>query len=143
MGDDSPDVEWRALLSTDPLFGMRRVREKNPKQPIASIERYHATRSAIERLYARATTDAERTRWLKMEFALMLTEATGRRMSSIRQLRWEDIDLSKPQIRWRAEADKKRKEWCIPIPAGLVDEIRSFQRRLGAVGGWNAARRYE
>lgn len=66
----------------------------------------------------------------------MLTEATRRRMSSIRQLRWEDIDLSKPQIRWRAEADKKRKEWCIPIPAGLVDEIRSFQRRLGAVGGW-------
>lgn len=40
MGDDSPDVKWRALLSTDPLFGMRRVREKNPKQPIASIERF-------------------------------------------------------------------------------------------------------
>jgi integrase len=47
-----------------------------------------------------------------------------------------DIDLSKPPIRWRAEADKKRKEWCIPIPAKLAEAIRSFQRRLGAVGGW-------
>jgi integrase len=124
------------LLATDPLFGMRRVREKNPKQPIASIERHSATRSAMQRLFGRVETPAEKVRWLKIELALVLAEATGRRMSSIRQLRWEDIDLSKPQIRWRAEADKKRKEWCIPIPAGLVDEIRSFQRRLGAVGGW-------
>jgi len=124
------------LLSTDPLFGVRRVREKNPKQPIASIERFQATRSAMQWLFDHASVATEKARWLKMEFALVLSEATGRRMSSIRQLRWEDIDLSKPQIRWRAEADKKRKEWCIPIPSGLADEIRQFQRRLGAVGGW-------
>ena len=70
-----------------------------------------------------ARSDLERSRWLKMELALVLAEATGRRLGSIRQLRWEDIDLSKPQIRWRAGADKKGKEWVIPIPLPLADEI--------------------
>lgn len=47
--------------------------------------------------------------------------------------------LSRPRIP-AAFATEPRlllaKEWCIPIPQKLADEIRSFQRRLGAVGGW-------
>jgi integrase len=45
-----------------------------------------------------------------MELALVLAEATGRRLGSIRQLRWEDIDWTGGAIIWRAEADKKRRE---------------------------------
>ena len=124
------------MLAFDPLFGVRRTRERNPKRPLASIERFQKTRAAMQALAQEAGSDAERTRWLKMELALVLAEATGRRLGSIRQLRWEDVDLGKPHIRWRAEADKKRKEWVIPIPTALVEELRSSQRRLGAVGGW-------
>ena len=124
------------LLSVDPLFGMRRQREKNPKRPVASIERFHATRTAMQQLAAESDKGPQQSRWLKMELALVLAEATGRRLGSIRQLRWEDIDLARGQIRWRAEADKKRKEWVVPIPSVLVDEIRGFQRKLGVVGGW-------
>jgi integrase len=65
----------------------------------------------------------------------VLAEATGRRIGSIRQLRWEDVDFERGEIRWRAETDKKRKEWVIPIPPALLEELRSFQRRLGAIGG--------
>ena len=124
------------LLAFDPLFGMRRARERNPKRPMASVERFQKTRDAMQALAAEGQSGMEKARWLKMELALVLAEATGRRPGSIRQLRWEDVDLAKPHIRWRAEADKKRKEWVVPIPADLAEQIRSFRRRLGSVGGW-------
>jgi len=44
------------------------------------------------------------------------------------QLRWEDVDLSRGTIRWRAETDKKGKEWVIPIPPTLCEEVRTFRK---------------
>ena len=81
-------------------------------------------------------TDEARTRWTKMELALVLAEATGRRLGSIRQLKWEDIDWPASTIHWRAEADKKRREAVIPMPLSLAHELRHFQRRLGTMSGW-------
>src|SRR5215208_1328482 len=72
----------------------------------------------------------------KMELALVLAEATGRRLGSIRQLRWEDIDVARSTIRWRAEADKKGREWVVPCPASLVEELKQFRKTVGAIGGW-------
>jgi integrase len=63
-------------------------------------------------------------------------EATRRRLGSIRQLRWEDIDFQRSTIRWRADADKRRREWVVPMPPRLVEGLKRFQRKLGAVGGW-------
>ena len=80
--------------------------------------------------------ERERGRWIKVERARVLAEATGRGLGSIRQLRWEDVDLDHKQIRWRADADKKGRESVVPIPAELADALRVFRRRLGAVGGW-------
>ena len=71
-----------------------------------------------------------------MELALVLAEATGRRLGWIRQLRWEDIDFQRHTIRWRAAFDKKGKECVVPMPNELVQELRQFRRRLGASSGW-------
>ncbi len=124
------------LLDRNPLDGVRRPREQNPRRPVATWERFQATRTAMGRLARSGSTELERTRWIKMELALVLAEATGRRLGSIRQLRWEDVDLDHKQIRWRADADKKGRESVVPIPAELADDLRVFRRRLGAVGGW-------
>lgn len=78
--------------------------------------------------------EAARRRWIRVEMALVLAERAGRRLGAIRQLRWEDIDWDRRTIRWRAENDKKRKEWIIPAPDDLLTELRQFQRQLGAVG---------
>ena len=67
--------------------------------------------------------------------ALVLAEATGRRLGSIRALRWDDFDWEHSTIRWRAEADKQNRESVVPMPAALVKEIRSFQRVLVGLGG--------
>jgi integrase len=98
-------------------------------------DRYLATRAALHELAAQAETEGDRVRWVKIELALVLAEATGRRLGSIRQLRWEDVDWNAGTIRWRAEADKKRREAIVPVPVRLLDELRRFQRELRAVAG--------
>jgi integrase len=124
------------LLEFNPLAGVRREREKNPVRPVASWERFTRTRKAMGRLTDAAESNLGRTRWVKMELALVLAEATGRRLGSIRQLCWEDIDFARGAIRWRAEFDKKGREWVVPIPASLAVELKHFRNRLGVIAGW-------
>jgi integrase len=90
----------------------------------------------MQQFAAQAKTTAERDRWVKMELALVLAEGTGRRLGSIRQLRWEDVDFPRSRIRWRAEHDKKGRESVIPIPSVLLNELRRFQVKLASVAGW-------
>jgi integrase len=123
------------LLDQHPLAGVKRIREKNPKRPVATWDRFQKTRQAVQDLQQNAKTELARRKWLKLELALVLAEATGRRLGSIRQLAWNDVDLKAPTIRWRAETDKKGKEWIVPIPASLASELRSFRVKMGGAFG--------
>jgi integrase len=127
-------------LAENPLQGIRRPREPNPKRPVATWERFVKTRAAMRALADGAGSDAECQRWIRMELALILAESTGRRLGSIRQLQWDDIDFEHSTIRWRAEADKKRRESVVPVPACLLEELRTFRTRLGVIAGWVFAR---
>lgn len=131
------DVDGKYLLDKHPLLGVQRRAEVNPLQPVATWDRYVATRDAIKKLAAAEDEGSpERTKWVKIELALVLAEATGRRLSSIRQLRWEEIDLSRREILWSAEKDKKGADWTVPLTEELATELIEFRRRLGAISGW-------
>ena len=80
-------------------------REKNPTRPLATWDRYVATRGAIRELAA-GGDDAARRDGPMVEFALTIAEATGRCESSIRWLRWEEIDDQQSIVRWPAESGK-------------------------------------
>jgi integrase len=127
--------DGRRWLDANPLGGIPRPREANPCRPVATWERFNRTRTRMQYLSMTAASEVERARWLKMELALVLAEGTGRRLSSIRQLRWEDIDFRDGSIRWRAEFDKKGKEWLIPYPPEFMASLRTFQEVLGAAEG--------
>jgi integrase len=73
----------------------------------------------------RVEDDSEevRVRWTRMEFALCIAERTGRRLGSIRQLRWEDFKHDRQLLYWRAEADKKGYNWEIPMPAEFFELV--------------------
>jgi integrase len=129
-------VDGARLLDVNPIAGVRTARDPHPRRPVATWDRYLATRTAMQELAREATEESDRNRWLKAELALVLAESTGRRLGSIRRLRWEDVNTEHQTIRWSAQFDKKRKEWVIPVPEGVLKEIRHFQRLLGAVGGW-------
>jgi integrase len=118
-----------------PLRGVKVAREKNKKQPVATIERYEATVAMMRLLRADAPSPSERERWVRMEFALFLAECTGRRLGSIRKLSWEDFSFARGNVHWRADADKRGYKWDIPMPPAFFEAVRSFQRELGAIAG--------
>ncbi|MEO6332062.1 MAG: tyrosine-type recombinase/integrase [Gemmatimonadaceae bacterium] len=71
-----------------------------------------------------------------MEFSVFLAESTGKRLGSIRQIRWEDFDHEGHIVNWRAEADKKGYNLAITMPVSFFEAVRRFQREIGAVGGY-------
>jgi len=130
------DVRGQSLLAFHPLAGVRIDRERNPRRPVATSERFERTRAAIQQLHDAATSDRECRRWLKVEMALVLANQTGRRLGAIRQLQWTDIGFDTATIRWRAQTDKKGVEWVIPVPAAVLDALRLYHRRLALISDW-------
>ncbi len=142
----------RRLLDQNPLAGIKKPREKNPRRPVATWERFQANQKAAQQLAdaplevnpdwtpeqlqsAVNRHEAERRKWIKLEMALVVAEATGRRLGSIRQLAWSDIDFGSDTILWRADTDKKGKAWRIPMTETLRDELKAFRVRLGGAFG--------
>jgi len=84
-------------LEYHPLLGVRRSHEKKPKRPVATWDRFQKVQAAIQQEAANAKAKDQPDvyiRWTSWKLALVLAESTGRRIGSIRQLRWEDIDLN-------------------------------------------------
>jgi len=123
------------LLQRNPLRGVKRISEKNKKQPVATWERYEATIAAIQKLRTESGSDENRQRWSRIEFALFLAERTGKRLGSIRALRWDDFKFDRQVVSWSAEADKKGYSWQVPMPTDFFEAVKRFQREIGAVGG--------
>ena len=88
-------------LERDPTLGIKVDGEQNPLRPIASFKRFEKTRAALQQMAREADDLTVRDRWIKIEFALLLAETTGRRLGSIQALEWEDIDLQQGCIYWR------------------------------------------
>jgi len=122
-------------LDFNPLDGLRFDRERNPRRAVASVERFQATRNAVQMLEAESQTEEDRLRWRRLDMALFLAEATGRRRGAIVGLRWEDFDFTKGTVLWRAEHDKKGKEWLVPMPSAFMEQLKQFRQRFQAVAG--------
>jgi integrase len=137
-----PDGEY--LLDSFPIRGGITVpREQNPVRPFADYERYCLLLQAIQRVAELAEAEADDTqarRCRLLELALVLVEATGRRIGSVRQLRRSDLELDERQgfrgarIHWRPEADKKKKGAWVPAPRELAALLYKLLTRLGVVG---------
>jgi integrase len=133
-------VNGARLLEVNPLAGVARVRrDPHPRRPVATWDRFTASRRVMQQRAAATAGTPERMRWVRVELALVLAEATGRRLSAIRHLRWEDVDWERKTIRWRAEFDKQRKERALPLTDALLAELRASQRKLSGFGGWMCA----
>ena len=121
-------------MSENPLRGVKLPHEENPKRPVATYDRFVEVRAAMQELATTAPQARGRQRWVRMELALVLAEATGTRIGAIRGLRWSDVEADPPRIRWRPEFDKRGRERVVPIPAALAGELHQFRVQLGVVG---------
>ena len=60
---------------------------------------------------------------------MVVVQYTGRRLSSVLALRWNDVDFERETIAWRAEADKRRKTWLAPMPRTVTTVLRAYRDR--------------
>lgn len=110
------------LLTRHALEKYKIPTEKDPKRPVLE-------ETTIRALLAIAPSVHEFLRPL-----ILLAWRTGRRLSSILALRWDDVDFEKDKIRWRAEHDKIRQTWVVPMHGDVREELRRFRMEHGGIG---------
>lgn len=91
----------QAYLPRNPWKGFPVPKNKSPTRVAMTPEEYESLRGNAPC-------------W-RFEVALVMGWETGRRNSSIRQLRWSDIDMGKETATWRGATDKAGRETVTPL----------------------------
>lgn len=141
-GSKWQDRDGRYLLAGNPARGFHVPREKNIRRPVATPEQYEALRGASEgvmmELRDRGHRDPARS---YLSEILDLAHWTGRRISAVLGLRFEDLHLERTPtaphgaITWPANTDKKGREWeRIPVTAEARAAIDRIMRERAGVG---------
>jgi len=141
-------TRWRGdrgayLLRENPARGFPIPKERNPRRPVATWDRYQALRAVSDRVTMVAPQKdrhgAQEVRSYLSE-VLDLAVATGRRLSAIRQLRYAHLRLERTtttphgSIRWPADTDKAGVEQTVPLNAlgrRAVDRIMAERPGIG------------
>ncbi len=107
------------LVEGHPLRGLRAPRERNPRRPVATEERYLAIRAVSDdvpmEIRWRGRREPQRSH---LSEVLDLAFHTGRRLSAICKLTYADLRLDVGpfgSVRWPASTDKLRRELVVPL----------------------------
>lgn len=122
-----PDGKY--LIESNPVRGFPIPSEKNPRRPVATLDRVKAIMEVADQVTMSVKVDGEwvETRsYLKEVFTLAVE--TGRRISAICQLRWSHVDLEGGTITWPADTDKEGKEWQAPVSDLLWEALKQMRR---------------
>jgi len=140
-------VKWRTpqgpyLMGENPVRGYEITRELNPRRPVATTDRYEAIRGVSDQIPMEIRWHGKRTKQRSYLSELLdLAYATGRRISAICQLRYEDLRLEKTAeqpcgaIRWPGDTDKEGMEWTSPlnpIARAAIDRVLAERPGIGA-----------
>ena len=112
----------RPLLDRNPLTGFAIPKTRNPLRPMIEEDTVEKLRAVAERVSP------------LMPLLITLMDSTGRRLSSVLGLRWEDFDFEKRTITWRAELDKKRRTWIVPMPKVAEQALLKYRSEHPAIG---------
>lgn len=110
------------LLERNPLAGLKLPREDSPRRTMLSAAQYQAVLTAAAAVGPRA------------RLFVVLAHETGHRAASIRQLRWNDVDLEQRTVTWRGANDKIGLEHTTPLTGEAVAVLAKERARQGAIG---------
>lgn len=138
---DFRDRQGALLLERDPTRGREIPKEKNPTRPVATTDRVEAVREVYRDVEMRLERGGKRERvesYLPEIFEIVV--GTGRRISAVCSLRFEDLDLDRTPkaphgaIVWPADTDKMEKEWRCPVSARVREALDAALRKRRRVG---------
>jgi len=114
--------EGRLLLDRNPIDKLKIPHEKDPRRPVIDGDTSDALLAVADQVHP------------FLPLLITLARTTGRRLSSILGLRWDDFDFSNGTIRWRAELDKRRKSWVTPIPSRTLIVLQQYRAAHPSIG---------
>jgi integrase len=136
------DRDGRYLLRENPVRGYEAPTEKNPRRPVATTDRYQAIRAVSDSVMMDVRWDGHRHKKRSYLSELLdIAHGTGRRISAICALRYEDLQLEKTEghphgaIRWPEDTDKMGRESIAPVSVGVRAAIDRMQVERPGLGG--------
>jgi integrase len=130
-------VNGQWLLHENPLRAFELPKEQSPRRAVVTYDRFLHTLEAVRLLAAEARQRRGRRKWLLLELALIIVEATGCRLGSLRGLTWADWNFEVPAVRFSAEFDKRKRGRTVPVTRELAEAVRALRLQLEAFGdGW-------
>ena len=128
----------RYLMLENPARGYPVPVEKNPRRPLVTAERFQKVRAVADQVrMVRGHGNLRRELPTFLGQVLDLSWYTGRRISAILALRFEDLKLSDGphgSILWPASSDKMGKEWLVPLSPEARQSIDSILAERPGIG---------
>jgi len=136
--------KWRTggtyLMRENPIRGFEGPTEKNPHRPVATQDRFEDVRAVSDRVMMETRWGKRQTVRSYLSELLEIANGTGRRISAICQLTFDDLQLDEGgpfgSIRWPADTDKTGRETVVPMSPGVrsaMDRIQNDRPGIGAV----------
>ncbi|MCH7717261.1 MAG: tyrosine-type recombinase/integrase [Gemmatimonadetes bacterium] len=133
------DREGRYLLRENPIRGFDVPSEKNPRRPVATQDRYEAVRAVSDRITMEHRWDGKRrTVRSYLSEILDIVNGTGRRITAVCSLRYQDLRLDQAlhgAILWPADTDKTGRETLVPISPTVRAAIDRVLEERPGIGG--------
>ncbi len=134
------EEDRRLLPGDDPTLGLPRPKEKNPRRPLVTDDRFERVRAASDNvMMVRGRGKTARVERSYLSEVLDIAHGTGRRISAILALRYQDVrwqDGNPAAIQWPADTDKLGKESLVPVNGEVRRALnRIFSDRPGIGGG--------
>ena len=140
--------KWRMpsghyLMRENPVRGYEAPKEHNPQRPVATQDRYEAVRAVSDQVMMESRWGERLEQRSYLSELLDIVSGTGRRISPVCQLTYEDLRLERgPEedrpdgaIRWPKSTDKMRRERTVAISPQVrqaLDRIIHERPGIGA-----------
>lgn len=128
-------ITGEPVLDADPFADYVIEEEKNPERPAASHDRFEAMLASARELAAAATDPYHRHTFELFAVALTVLEGTGRRISAVLGLEWEDLigePSAEQRIQFRLDLDKENVESTVPLAPHVADALQAYRERRSA-----------
>jgi len=134
--------DGRYLMSENPARGFPIPKEKNPRRPLVTEDRYQKVLAAAQQVTMVVGFGKKRREEPSyLPEILTLVNGTGRRVSAVLALRAEDLRPPAPGaphgfICWPAATDKMGKAWTVPISQEVRSAVNRMLERRGIGPGY-------